>query len=513
MNLKNLLKESIWIYAFVFIAAIAGYLVRALYARNFTVAEYGLFYAVLSFVFLFGPLRDIGFNGAQVFYMNKFLAESEYKKAKAVLLISLAPQIILSILIAAVIFSFKPYLASYFFRSDIAGTIIDILLLLFVIQPVFLSLSSAFGSFQKHFLFQLKDFLTIILTFLLSLLFFRLGFSILTAPISYLLAGLLTLAIYLFMYKTSLKKLHVTAHYEKKTAKDVLSYAFSVSLASYAGIILPYSDIVILTWMKGVESVGYYNVVFPSVQMVLLLTIPAINLLYPIATNLHNNKKKNELIALASFVYNNFLIFTLPIALIFFVYSHEIINFVFGSKYLQASLALKLYVLFWIFMFLRRVNFAFLGAIGEVKYIARTLWIGVIFNIIMDITLIKLYDYTGAVVATGLGFALMVFLMYNYLRKKIAIKVDYRQQCKIIIAGILFMLTAMFLENLTFITIGRWSAVIEGLIVFFISGVLYVLSLVLLKVITKEKINYLKRMFYSNSAYGQKGENPPLGAG
>jgi O-antigen/teichoic acid export membrane protein len=500
MNIKNLLKESIWIYVFVFIAGIAGYLVRALYARNFTVAEYGVFYAVLTFIFLFSPLRDIGLTGSQIFHMNKFLAKSEYKKAKAVLLISFLPQLILSILIAVIIFLFKPYLVSHFFKSQLADNIINILLILFIIQPIFISLSTAFGSFQKHFIFQLKDFLNIILVFLLSLLFFELDFLLLTAPLSYLSAGILTVVVYLLMYKIRMKRMHVKAQYDRKTVKDVFGYAFAVSLGSFAGIILPYSDTVILTWMKGVESVAYYHVVLPSLQIILALTIPAINLIYPIVVNLFHNKKREEFTALATFVYNNFLIFTLPLAIIFFVYSGKIINFIFGSKYLLASTALKIYVLFWIFMFLRRVNFAFLSAIGEVKYIARVLWVGVVFNIVMDIILIYFYDFTGAVIATGLGFVLITSLTYNHLRKKTTIKIDYMQQFKIIIAGILFLLAALFLEDITFITIGKWSVVVEGAIVFFISGVLYVLSLVLLKVITKEKVGYLKRIIFKNGS-------------
>jgi|TARA_B100001964_G_scaffold100131_1_gene111882 O-antigen/teichoic acid export membrane protein len=498
MNLKKILKESVWIYLFVLIAAIAGYLVRALYARNFTVAEYGLFYSVLTFIFLFNTLRNLGFDSSQLFHMNKFLARLEYKKAKAVLFIALIPQMILSILIAAIIFLLKPYLVSNFFKSPISGSMIDILLILFIIQPVIFSLSSAFGSFQKHLLFQLKDFLNIIFVFLLSLLFFNLNFSLLTAPLSYLFAGILTLAVYLVMYKIRLKKLHVKPQYDKKTAKGVFGYAFALSLGSFAGLILPYSDTMILTWMRGVQSVGYYHVVLPSVQIVFLLTIPAINLLAPVAINLFHNKKKGQFAALTSFVYNNFLIFTLPLAIIFFVYSGEIINFIFGSKYLQASLALKIYVIFWIFMFLRRVNFAFLSAIGEVKYIAKALWIGVIFNIILDIILIRYYDYTGAVVATGLGFVIITSLTYNRLRKKTTIRIDYKQQLKILTAGALFLSVAMFLESLIFITIGKLSVVVEGAIVFLTSGSLYVIALVLFKVITKAKIIYLKNLIFKS---------------
>ena len=125
------------------IAAIAGYLVRALYARNFTVAEYGLFYSVLTFIFLFNTLRNLGFDSSQLFHMNKFLARLEYKKAKAVLFIALIPQMILSILIAAIIFLLKPYLVSSFFKSPISGSMI-------IYYWYFLSFSRLFFLCQAH---------------------------------------------------------------------------------------------------------------------------------------------------------------------------------------------------------------------------------------------------------------------------------------------------------------------------------------------------------------------------
>jgi len=126
------------------------------------------------------------------------------------------------------------------------------------------------------------------------------------------------------------------------------------------------------------------------------------------------------------------------------------------------------------------------------------LWIGVIFNIILDIILIRYYDYTGAVVATGLGFMIMTSLTYNHLRKKTTIRIDYKQQLKILTAGALFLSVAMFLESLIFITIGKLSVVVEGAIVFLTSGSLYVIALVLFKVITKTKIIYLKNLIFKS---------------
>ncbi len=501
MNFKNLLKESVWIYVFVLITSFAGYFVRILYARNLSVAEYGLFYAVLGFIFLFGSLREFGFNSSQLFYMNKFIAEKEYSKAKGVFHISLASQVILSILITIIIFTIKPYLVTHFFKSESAGIIIDLLLGMFIVQVFFISISSVFGSFQKHLLYQLKDFIPIISTLIFSLLFFFLGFRLLTAPISYLLGGLLVLLIYLFLYNTQLKEMKVKAYYDKNIRNSVLKYAFVIGLgSSTTGLFLPYMDTVMLTWMKNVESVAYYNVVQPSMRIILILTFPLFNLLSPIVMNLFHKKKIRELSAIATFVYNNFLILTLPIAMILFVFSKEIIILIFGAKYIQASLALKIYVLFSIFLFLRIFNFTFLGSIGRGGYVSKVLWIGAGANVILNLILIYFFDYTGAVVATGLSYVLMTIMTTAYLNKKTKINIDYGQQFKIIGAGVAFLLVATFLENYLHFP-WKLGILLEGLVVLGASSIVYLSLLVAFRVVTKEKINFLIKMFKQNPSY------------
>ena len=119
MNIKKVLMESIWIYIFVFVAALAGYFVRVLYARNFTLTEYGLFYAVFGFIFLFRPFRELGFGGAQLFYTNKFFSTNNYSKAKGIFIITLLPQILLSFIIAAIILFLKPFLVNSFFKNPL----------------------------------------------------------------------------------------------------------------------------------------------------------------------------------------------------------------------------------------------------------------------------------------------------------------------------------------------------------------------------------------------------------
>lgn len=496
MDIKKILKESIWIYTFIFIAAFAGYFVRVLYARNFSVVEYGLFYSVFSFIFLLRPLREFGFGASHMFYMNKYLSEKEYGKAKGVFIIALVSQIVLAVAVSVVVFLLKPYLVVHFFRNPLANDIINVLLLYSIFQLIVTSVSHTFGSFRNNFMFQLRDPLIGIFVFVFTLLFFKLNFAVMTAPYAHLFAGIFALLVYLLIYKVSLRQIKVKADYDRKTAKDVFYFAFTVSIGSFAWVILSYLDTTLITWIKGLESVGYYNVVLPSMQIVFLLTNPMLNILFTESTSMFHMKKDSQLSTLVSFIYNNFLIFTLPLASIMFVFSREIISFIFGAKYAVASIALKIYLVFWAFVFLRQINFVLLSSIGEIKFSSKMLWLEVIFNVVVGIILISFFDYTGAVFTLGIGAIIMTLLTYNFLRKKIGIRIDFIQQIKILIAGALFTLLALFLERQIFISIGKWSIIVEGIIVLAISGLVYLISLMAMKVITKEKVIFLKNLFF-----------------
>ena len=68
----QLLKRLSYVYFFALLVAPLGYLVRILYAKGFTVEEYGTFYALLA---LFGFLQvfcDLGFSQAIVYFIPKY---------------------------------------------------------------------------------------------------------------------------------------------------------------------------------------------------------------------------------------------------------------------------------------------------------------------------------------------------------------------------------------------------------------------------------------------------------
>ena len=71
------------VFAISVAAGFFGYLVRILFARNLTVEEFGLFYAIVSFLSIFVIFITLGLDRALIFFIPKFSAESKNQSIKS----------------------------------------------------------------------------------------------------------------------------------------------------------------------------------------------------------------------------------------------------------------------------------------------------------------------------------------------------------------------------------------------------------------------------------------------
>jgi len=72
---EKFVKGTTIVFLMHIVGGAIGYLLRLFIARNLTVAEFGLLYAVLSFIGFLTMFRDLGFGPA----LTKFVAESSAK--------------------------------------------------------------------------------------------------------------------------------------------------------------------------------------------------------------------------------------------------------------------------------------------------------------------------------------------------------------------------------------------------------------------------------------------------
>ena len=79
---KKLVSGSAFLFLMLILAAIIGYFIRVVLARNLSPSEYGLFYAVFAFVSFFLFFRDLGLNQAIAKYIPEFKIKGKYNEIR-----------------------------------------------------------------------------------------------------------------------------------------------------------------------------------------------------------------------------------------------------------------------------------------------------------------------------------------------------------------------------------------------------------------------------------------------
>jgi len=494
--MNKTIKQSIWLYVLTIIIGIVTYFTRILFARNLSLMEYGLFYAVYAFIFFFAPFRDLGLSEATIFFINKYLAKNDKPRMKGIMIIGFVPQFVLGLAMTTVLFLLGHFIVEHYFRNPLALSVYNILLILFAFQTILPTLMYLFSAYQKVVYFKVADLIKFSSILTLAVFLFSLTDLTVTVPAySYLFGVLITIIVYYIFFRFNFRDIIKTkAEVNKGMVKEMFSYALPIMFSTAAGIILTYSDMILLTYFKGPELVGLYNIALPAITIITLLIGPISMILFPKISNLYHKKNKKAIVSILNFLYNNFLFLSLPLGLIFFAYPNLIINLLFGSKYLGAVNTLRVFSFFFVFRAVRDINFAIVAGIGKAKERSKILYYAAGFNIIADLIFIPLFAATGAAFATGLSWVLMSYLTTRIILKEYKPRINIKLQFRVVLSNLIFLLSIFFFK----MTFELSSIILEAVLVLSISAVIYLLSLFLFKALTKEKINLFKKMVFSD---------------
>ena len=92
------------IFAMNAVAYLLAYFTRLILARELGPADYGLFYAVFTFVIFFLFFRDLGLNQAMTKYITEFRVKNNYNRIKSAIFAVLGSQVLSSLFFSAVFF-------------------------------------------------------------------------------------------------------------------------------------------------------------------------------------------------------------------------------------------------------------------------------------------------------------------------------------------------------------------------------------------------------------------------
>ncbi|MFT4244484.1 MAG: oligosaccharide flippase family protein [Candidatus Woesearchaeota archaeon] len=144
---------------FSIIAGVIAYGTKLVLVRNLTVEEYGLFFSVLTLIFVLQIFTSLGLSSGLSRSIAKLRVHSEFSKIKSIIIGSFAIKMSMAILVMIILFVLSDWLAATYFENKQAQFLIVILSLYFPLNVLKSQFESLFNGFSKSFYLSLIQFL------------------------------------------------------------------------------------------------------------------------------------------------------------------------------------------------------------------------------------------------------------------------------------------------------------------------------------------------------------------
>lgn len=488
---KKALINAGKVFAISIVAGFFGYLVRIFFARNLTVEEFGLFYATIAFLGFFSFFKGLGLDNALAFFIPKFIAKSEFQNIKNSIIYASIVLLVNNIIFLIIISIFAKYLGVNFFKHDFGPIVLILMAISLFVDSFVLLIKLSFQGFQKMGLFSSIDLTRMILILVISFIFFKLDYGILSPVMAYIITSSILIFVYLpFLYKNYDVFTKNKFFWDKPLFKRLRKYGTQVILFSSVEIIIVSSDRLMITYFRGLEEVGIYSAVFPTAMLIWYITSAIGYVLLPITSELWNKGMKTELRKGIELLYRFSLILILPALLLLIIFSSIILELFYGSNYVIGSMALKILAIGIMFHTFQGINGGIFSGIGKPGINTIIIGISTILNIFFNFLLIPKFGFTGAAAATTISYISMMLLGIYILKKENLIQIPYIRWLNNLILSIVFILIVNYL-NLRM----NMNLFIKIPLILSVSGLTYIISLFILKLVTVPEVKeLLKRL-------------------
>ena len=443
---RKLLFDASLVFVMGLLAAIFGYLIRVILSRQLSLEEFGLFYAVFTFVSFFIVFRDFGLGQALAKFIPQFLVKKEYGKIKASIKFAFFINLFMGMIFATFFIIFSDYLAINYFKNELAKSLLIILSAYFVLYAIYRLIILIFLGFQKSKIYSLNLFFINFFVFIGILIFKK--FGVLNPAISYLFAGLMGIIFgFILLFKSfSYFKYVENNSYELKL--KLFYYGFPILLASIGATFIGQIDTLLLIKFRTLPEVGIYNVVLPTAMLLITFGSALAMAMLPFVSEYWEKKKFKELSNILLDIYKKSFIIIAPIGLTLFIFSDLILKVLFGEYFISGSIALKILCIGSIFFSVAVINNNVLAAIGKPKEVTKLILFAALLNLIINLILIPQYGIIGAALATSASYFVVLILSTYLVNQSVKLKIPILDWIKIFFAGVAFTLLVNLFKNI-----------------------------------------------------------------
>lgn len=493
--MDRLIKNSSYLILYTIIGLPLGYLLRSLLARDLTVEQFGLFYAMISFFGTIGILNDLGFAEVATYFIPKYLERGEYNKIKTAIKIQLIQQIITTSVIGLGVIIFAQFIANSYFHLESASSILPYMVMYFMAYDLYRYTSTLYYAFQDLKFSGTSE----IIRLLVALAFMYIIFALFHNNLVILTLGwgiahtIVALFYFVSFFIHHPQILKAEGYSILKIYREFLPYTFPTLLTTCVTFLYSSLGVFLLTFFKGVRDVAMYNAAEPISNILLIFVTPITSMLAPLSSQLDEQNNVGKIQKIIYAIFNSGVFFLIPVVILIVLYSTESINILFGSKYNDGSLTLKISAFYLFFTILNKFLYNIITGLGMQKGRFKMISVTAIISTLFSFLLIPSFGSVGVATANTLSQLVLMIGGIYILRTRVKIRLPLHNYAKIFFLSMIFIGFNIYLKTLTaqnfFIQIIIFAAKISLTLLLYYSAGVFILKIV--------DFHTLKQLFFS----------------
>jgi len=446
----------------IFIGQLVGllftFLARLVIARYGTESDYGVFSLAYTMFSIFVVIALLGLTEGTSRSIAYSRGKNEAVKVKGIISGSLWLAILTSVTLLLVLFSTSGIISRSFFHDPVLVLPLKLFALALPFSTLILILASIFRGFEQmrptaYFHSILRSGLFLLL--LVPVIFFKLPFG----GVFYAYLASLAIACIIFITYT-IKRLPSPVRFTPRAianpvTKELLFFSLPLLGIAALGLIIIWSDTLMLGYFRTSADVGLYNVAHP---VAVFISVPAgaLGLIYlPVISGLYAEGQMSEIRRNFCILVKWLYFVSLPLFLLLLLFPETVLIFLFGTSYAPAAGALRILSLGFIVDGILGISGATLVAMGHTRFMMWTTLAAAVLNIGLNIALIPPFGIEGAAIASAAAIISVSLIAWWRLYLLSKVQPLSKNLIKPTLAALALVFLIMFLLG-KFLTITWW---------------------------------------------------------
>ena len=487
---NKVLKNSFILVIGNLLYRVGGYINRLLMSRMLGPEGYGLYGLTLPFQGIFQILSAGGLPPAISKYVAEYNAKDEKALTRQVIYTATKFMVLMAILLSIILLFSSDFIANEIFHKPLVVWPLRAVSLITPFSVIVGAMRGAFQGVYKNEYTVYNRMAEQLATIVFAVVFVYCGLYAMGAVLGGAFGFIVSAITAVLLYKKYISPMFYSEDSLDLSLKEELEllwmlicFAVPVAITALSEMaIYDVGTLVIGVFMLSTD-VGFYNAADPISRIPLVISLSISTVLLPATAEAYVLKNQKLLQEYVVDCLRYCILTVIPMCVIISMFSMPIIQLLFGEVYTPGSGVLCILVIGMSFYSIYMISSSILQGTGNPKLPMYILLLGTVLNIVLNAIFVQMMGIVGAAIATTITTCILMIVIMLFVIKTTKISIPWKNILLVLICNLILMAVCYVIPK-----------TLIGLVIGIIIGSsLYIVSLIMLKVLTKRDIDFFSQ--------------------